>query len=274
MFDNLETLQSPVAYQGGKQRIAKQVVDIMKIDSSTVFYDICCGSGAISIELINKGHPVDKIHMVDAGPWGLFWKCVGDGTFDIAKFETICKSVPKEPANIHDYILSLSKQKAEIDTVYVFILLQASSFGSKAIWMNNNKWMNCSFRRYWLPTETSNRRSPVNPMMPMPMTLLERVRVITERMKGIKGYMQDAATVSIDPSAVVYVDPPYAGTTMYGFGFDVEKFAASIQNKVFISEGRPLSKNAHLIEGQRKKGGISGTRKSANEEWISEYERH
>ena len=47
---NLESLTIPCAYQGGKQRLAKQIVDVIfeqnDINETTKFYDLCCGSGA------------------------------------------------------------------------------------------------------------------------------------------------------------------------------------------------------------------------------------
>lgn len=49
------------AYQGGKQRIAKQIVNIIKQyinDDKTQFYDLCCGSGAVSVEVV--GYEVDE----------------------------------------------------------------------------------------------------------------------------------------------------------------------------------------------------------------------
>lgn len=69
-----EKLEIPCSYQGGKQRLAKQIVDIFykenNIDNNTQFYDICCGSGAVSIELLNRGIKPSNIHMIDKSPWG------------------------------------------------------------------------------------------------------------------------------------------------------------------------------------------------------------
>lgn len=52
-------LQVPCSYQGGKSRLVSKIVDIFfeenEINDDTHFYDLCCGSGAISIELINMG---------------------------------------------------------------------------------------------------------------------------------------------------------------------------------------------------------------------------
>ena len=264
-------LTSPCAYQGGKSRVAKDILAIINPNKDYYFVDGCCGSGAISIELVNSGFPLDKIIMIDKGPWGLFWQMVGDGSFDLNIFKKYIDQIPKEIGLIQGFIKELSKQSADIDTPYVYLLLQASSFGSKAIWIEDNKWKNCSFRNLRLPTATSNRRSIVNPMVPMPNTLLARVELICEKMRGVDGCCGDINALNIPENAIVYCDPPYSDTTLYGHDFDVVSFARKIKNKVFISEGKPLSENSHKIENVRKKGGISGERKTFNEEWLSEF---
>ena len=61
-------LRVPCSYQGGKQRIAAQIVDHLidaAPDSSSHFYDLCCGSGAVSIELVNRGIEPSRITMLD-----------------------------------------------------------------------------------------------------------------------------------------------------------------------------------------------------------------
>lgn len=262
-------LSSPTTYQGGKQRIAGQILDIIKPKLGTKFFDLCCGSGAISVELVNRGYQPKDIHMVDIGPWGIFWKMVGDGTFEIEKFQKYCDLIPKRIELIQGFLQELSKTPADIDTAYVFLLLQSGSFGGKAIWIKDNKWVNCSFRNYWLPTPTSSRRSPVNPMMPMPHTLLERTREVCHMMLGVKGEHNDIFNISIPSDSIVYVDPPYKDTTFYSDEPDIEKFIDTVLAKCYISESYPLSSNAVRITSARKKGGISGERKSSNEEWLS-----
>lgn len=50
-------LLPPCSYQGGKQRLAEQICEILieNADDRTKFCDFCCGSGAISIQLVNFG---------------------------------------------------------------------------------------------------------------------------------------------------------------------------------------------------------------------------
>jgi site-specific DNA-adenine methylase len=261
-------LTTPVAYQGGKQRLASKIIDIINPDGR-IFYDLCCGSGAISIELLNRGHERTKIHMLDSSPWGMVWKHIGDGTFDIDRFEQLCREVPEDRTKIQGHIKELSRQPASIDTPYVFLLLQATSFGGKSIWIKDNKWMNCSFRSYWLPTATSNRRSPVLAMHPEPPAMIERMKFVVENMKGINGYCCDITSLSIEDNSIVYVDPPYRNTTSYGYDFDVVEYVKKIGKKCYVSEGVALSSESYLLNAKMAKGGISGERKKFHEEWLS-----
>lgn len=272
-------LTIPCAYQGGKQRIAKQIVDIIQQylkNESTQFYDLCCGSGAVSIELVNRDFFVGNIHMVDLSPWGLFWKQIGDGTFSTDLFKYWVDSIPKDINKIQEYIKELSKvpvYPTQTDISYIFLLLQASSFGSKSIWIEDNNWKNTSFRNYWIPTETSSRRSPVNPMMPMPDTLYKRVEDLSYHMHEINGYYKDCNKINIKPNSVIYIDPPYDKTTGYGFEFDYMEFIRNHKNNniILLSEGKKLSDIAFDLTLDRHKGGISGNRSKPNEEWLNVF---
>ena len=77
-----EKLEIPCSYQGGKQRLAKQIVDIFyaenEINDETKFYDLCCGSGAVSLELINRGFNSNNITMIDNGCFGQFWQDIAN----------------------------------------------------------------------------------------------------------------------------------------------------------------------------------------------------
>lgn len=283
-------LQIPCSYQGGKSRLASKIVDIFfeenEINDDTHFYDLCCGSGAISIELINRGVNPLNITMVDRSPWGLFWQKVGNGEFSTEVFKFYIDDIPKDISKIKSYMETMAKQPANDglfdNLVYKYLILQAASFGSKAIWVEDNEWKNTSFRNYWLPTETSKRRSPVNPMMPMPKTLFNRVENIVYRMEGVNGFYGDVRNlVTVKDNSIVYIDPPYKNTTGYGHTFDVESYVNDLlkdirlhnkRSKIYVSEGYKMTEKAHLISSKRTKGGISGERKSFNEEWLNVFQ--
>jgi 16S rRNA G966 N2-methylase RsmD len=270
----LQNLIPPVTYQGAKVRIAADIVDKINTNNTRWFCDVCCGSGAISLELIGRGYKPQNIYMIDEGPWGKFWEDIGDGIFSIDKLEYYCKQIPKNLDLIKDFMLELSKQSASTDTSQVFLLLQASSFGGKAIWIEDDKWRNCSFRSFWKPTAYSKRRSTVNPMMPMPTTLLKRVELILSNMRGVKGFYDNCLNVKLPESSVVYIDPPYNNRTNYGPKLNVLRYINSLKQTCYCSEGRPLNNDneAWLISKGRNKGGISGNRiVNSNQEWLTKF---
>ena len=264
----------PVTYQGGKGRLASQIVEAIGLPRDARFYDLCCGSGAVAVEAVNAGQEPSKITMVDLSPWGLFWKGIGDGSFDVNRFEAMCKALPSNPREIKGVLEALYQKPAVGDLVpYEFLLLQAGALGGKAIWVKDGRWRNGSFRDYWLPTATSSRRSHVNPMMPMPSTILKRVAVLAEKMRGIEGICADIAdAVPLIQDGVVYIDPPYQGTTTYGHAVDVVALARTLPVPCWVSEGRALTESAVCFSTGRAKGGITGDRKrAANEEWLSAF---
>ena len=279
-------LVPPCSYQGGKQRLAKKIVAIIfeqnEINEDTKFYDLCCGSGAITLELINRGIHPSNITMVDSGVYGTFWNSVANDEFDMNIFKQEIDKLPSVD-KIQSYLQRLSNLSVNKDLLeYHYLLLQSGSFGSKQIWVENDKWKNNSFRSYWTPTETSNRRSPVNPMMPMPNTLFDRVKNIVDYMAGsINAINLDISKIEwhFDKNSIVYIDPPYKNTTGYGFNFDYEEFI--INNRayvnIYVSEGYKMDnvEDAILLSKGRAKGSISGDiKKKPTEEWLNIFKLH
>ena len=272
-------LVPPCSYQGGKQRLAKQIVDIIleqnDIAEYTKFYDLCCGCGAITLELINRGiHPTNII-MVDKGLFGKFWNSIANNEFNLDVFQQEIKKIP-EKEYIKNYLQNLSNKKVDFELLeYHYLLLQSGSFGSKQIYIEEDKWKNNSFRNYWLPTENSNRRSPVNPMMPMPDTLFNRVKNIVDNLSGIiNAIYSDVKDIEVKENAIIYIDPPYKNTESYNDDFDYENFIYNNKknNIIYLSEGYALedAKSSILLSKSRLKGNISGNiKRKPTEEWLN-----
>ena len=285
-----DILEIPCSYQGGKQRLAKQIVDIFykenNINDDTKFFDLCCGSGAISLELINRGFDPNNITMIDNGCFGQFWQDIANGEFDLDIFKREIENLPNIE-NIQSYLKKLSDLPVDEDKmVYHYLLLQAGAFGSKQIWIENNKWKNNTFRSYWLPTETSNRRSPVNPMMPMPNTLYNRVESIVKQLSGSiiasresvfdAVYRIDEERDKGNKNIIIYIDPPYANTTGYKETFDIYSLEGQIwsTSPIYISEGYKMqgASESYLLSVGRTKGNISGeAKKKPTEEWLNRF---
>ena len=286
----MNKLEIPCSYQGGKQRLAKQIVDIFyeenNINDDTKFYDLCCGSGAVSLELINRGFNSNNITMIDNGCFGQFWQDIANDEFELNVFREEIDKLPSIE-NIQSYLKELSNQQVDEDKmVYHYLLLQAGAFGSKQIWIENGKWKNNTFRNYWLPTATSNRKSPVNPMMPMPKTLYSRIENIVNQISGCivaskedvfdALYRLDTEWENGNKNVIIYIDPPYMNTTGYKDSFDIYELRRRIKNHypIYISEGLEMehTDQTYLLSKGRTKGNISGdVKKKPVEEWLNVF---
>lgn len=274
-------LRVPCAYQGGKQRVASQIVDILlgaAPETNSQFYDLCCGSGAISIELVNRGIDPSRILMLDMSSWGSLWASIGSGTFNMKSFDQFLSRLPNDKRDFKTHMSTLSALPVGEHEAELYPVLQACSFGGKQIWRKGNHWENACFRDYWEPTATSIRRSPANPMQPSPAELRRRIDALVHGMKGVTCHNTDITTILNTPvphNSVVYVDPPYHNTTRYAFNFDVtlfiKRFREINQAPLFVSEGVALNENALILEFGGAKGGISGVRKGKHQEWLSRF---
>ena len=273
-------LKPMFAYQGGKTKLADKIYNEItsRCGKDVTFVDVCCGGGSVSVEFINNGLHPENIYMFDSGAIGAFWQQVSEGTFDLDYFEYIIHKIPSDLENIKGFMEDLSKIEYGYvgDVVSEYLLLQASAFGGKQIYDLGCKFSNTSFRSYWKPTETSSRRSPVNPMMPMPNTLLSRVKQVVSEMQPIKAvhtYAEniDFSKIKTDKDLVVYIDPPYKCTTGYKDTIDLSLVidrAKCVGAKVFVSEYYNLSDNFTILS-ETTKGGISGDRKGSMVEYLS-----
>lgn len=275
----------PCTYQGAKQRVATEIVDLIfqtsPINNDTKFYDLCCGTGTVTLELISRGVKPENIVMLDKSSWGLFWHKIGRGEYDMNKFNKYIDDIPKDKSKIQTHLKALSEESPDIDEEYKYILLQAGAFGGKQIWKENGKWNNTSFRSYWQPTETSSRRSPVNPMQPMPDTIKERMEIIVDKCKGLTCLHMDIwdllehINYKNTENTIFYIDPPYKNTTQYGFTFDWEEWIGCLFDvtlaPIYVSECKQYSDEAYQLNFSGAKGGISGERKGKNEEWLNVF---
>lgn len=275
-------LRVPCTYQGGKQRLAGAIVDVFfaenKIGADTRFYDLCCGSGAISIELVNRGISPQNISMLDISSWGAFWAAVGHGTFDMEFFDSILSGLPDDKREYKKHLEGLVSSSSLVHEAELYPILQANSFGGKQITTKNGEWDNACFRDYWEPTANSVRRSPANPMQPSPTELKRRVTAIVRDMvgaNGIRGDIMSFFSFNVAPDSIVYVDPPYMNTTGYSYMFNIKDFIqeykAAFQAPLYISENVALGHNATKLQLHGANGGITGSRKSKHEEWLSRF---
>lgn len=173
-------LLPPTAYQGAKQRLAPDIVDLIDPRSDEPFADLCCGSGAVTLEAIAYGVPPELCTMVDAGPWGMFWQAIAEGTFDLAKLKDVLSEVRPEEDGGPARLRALAKT-ASTDSPEVFVVLQACAFGGKAVTVREGSFGHASFRTRWVP---KGNRKPYPACCPLPAELERRVAALCDALAG------------------------------------------------------------------------------------------
>ena len=263
-------IRPPVTFQGGKQRLAPAIIDIIKPSPDEPFSDLCCGSGAVTIEAVSRGHEPRLVTMVDNSLWGDLWERVSTGRFDLESLRCRVRDFPSNLDLHADHLRAIHSESIGDDPSIVFLLLQAGNWGGAAVSIKDGRWSKWQPCKRWFspPGEPKKTR---NSMMPHPCRILERMVILCDIMLGVRVYRGDFRDIR-SASGCVYIDPPYAGTSDYGQSEEYD-FAAFVQAspaaRVWVSEAKPLSSRAVLMSGVRKQGGMSGRRKHFNEEWLS-----
>lgn len=252
-------LQPPCAYQGGKRRQAPEIVRHMGAHAArdVPFVELCCGGAAVSLELISRGKPPELVTLVDAGPWGLFWKAIGDGLYDCDRLRELVGQMPPA-AEVPDWMRRQVKIEAPEDEVpYLFPLLQSASFGGKPVGWRNGKWRASSW---------ALEGSAYNPATVLPL-VLERVRRLVIRAKGLHVVYGDVASVRPPAGSTVYFDPPYRGTSGYAHRTDF-LLAESLEVPCYVSERVPLNESARKITS-RAASGLNARNRRDPSEYLS-----
>lgn len=268
------TLLPPVSYQGGKRRLAPAILDAIRPDPAAPFWDLCCGGAAVAMEAIRRGHPPALVTLVDAGPWGEVWRDVGAGRFPLATLKALLAEVPdpmREPLLVRDHLARLAQRRCDgRERVAVFLLLQAGSWGGRAVGWSGDSWRHSGFHPGWQPTATSVRRQPTLPLHPTPQTIYERTARACDALLGVRGIHCDVRDVRPE-GGVAYLDPPYRGTADYpAGGFDSAVLASSLRVPCWVSEGFGLSPGAVRLP-LRRAGCIAGGHRAPREEWLSPF---
>lgn len=108
----------------------------------------------------------------------------------------------------------------------------------------------------------------------MPTTLKSQVLSVVDTMSSVKAVKSCVTKIDWDHyfnvtankgNVVIFIDPPYNGTTGYGFSLDYVKWLEYLDVpsncKVYITDYVPHSED-YTILSKTKKGGISGGSKS------------
>lgn len=293
-------LQPPVLYQGSKYRIAHQLVDQIPMlewkvfDTEFEFIDGCCGSGAFTMALLERGIAAEpeQITMVDSGPWGWVWEQVGRGEFPLESLRYMIQGAPRKAEQLQDWLYELAAMPKQIykqpnlcpniSSYYTpaFLMLQAGANSSLPVRFQQGlpvnppylRWKHPGFAKHWGPVGYTGQTT----MRPCPRSIYERMVRVCDRMYGVQGKMCDIREVvppgTCDNSMLLYLDPWYRGFR-YGRYFAAKKYVESLHVKTMVSSGENLKhwkgcEDTKLLT--RVKSSYMLPRVS-REEWVSKF---
>jgi len=270
-------LLPPTGYKGGKRKIAGAIADHLIRRKKTMIYDVCGGSGAVTLALIAADYPVDQITFVEAGPWGLFYKEASYGGLNMGYIREMFETMPKDLKKVADWVekdIALRDPGAE-----EFLILQAASYGSTPVWHDGDRWRrgdrsaNRAYkaRSYWQPGSASKEKKPRGTIF-RPDKIINAVAEIDVRCRGLEVHWGDAFEVEYKEDAVIYLDPPYSGDTGYGYDLDTDTFISQRPCALYLSEGLP-KEGADSAEqlGVRRGGAVTNGSKRKSE-WLNFYD--
>lgn len=238
-----------VPYVGSKDPHADRILDFINVKPGQTFCDLCCGSGAISRRLVNRGFNPFDIIMIDGGPWGLFWHKIGLSEFSLGRFSDLCDEFVKDPVAWSRQTL---REPLDDDTVYRFILLQSMAW----------KGIPVKFTKRNTFSTLTLRPSPA----PKVETLFGRVVEVVATMVGVDGRMSDVRKFTPDKNCVLFYDPPYG----------VDHYQATMKDtditheEYYITYSHPLSTDSVLLTRPFRS---AGKRMSITDDYLSLVKR-
>lgn len=220
----------------------------------------------------------DDVVMFDVNPWPEVYTLVSKAATRKALACKVESYIKQEPRALYD---SLHKHAVPGDVVArcaEFLILQTIAFGGLPVDSRKGLWVGRGFNRtyaYGLDVETFGKVAPQLPMLPS--------RIRSFHNCDITGHVQDVRTV--DPSlwvgdgdAVVYFDPPYAGTTGYTSAdlkrdevIDIAQRWHDAGALVIVAEGEPVPvpgwRSFQLVKRHGKRSTLGSAAKK--QEWVT-----
>lgn len=276
-------LVPPCGYVGGKRKFAAEIAARLLAHRPGRVYDIGAGSGAVSLALLAAGLPAEALTMVEAGPWGWFWRDAAEGVLDVSRIRALLQhAVDLPPREVAAWVeQDVATQPPSSAT---FVVLQAASFGATPVWWDGTGWRlgerhivrAYRARSHWEPGAGSTETKPRGTIF-TPMRVADLVEQASKAVRGatvVCGRAEDLPP--LEDSALAYIDPPYEGTSGYGATMDVPEVLRRLAGSAYVSEGRPLPGATLTVQlsGHRKGASLNGKGNASKSEWLSFFESH
>lgn len=240
-----------IAYIGGKSNLASKIIANINIPPSSRFYDMCCGSGEISLALVRRGFNPKRITMVDNGPWGQVWEKIGKKTFSLERFATICHQFN----NYQDIKGWCRQASCDRDRVYNFLILQACSYGGRPVTIKDGQFKILGFRKN------------IQPAIPI---LYRRVKEAVERLAGMEGSKKNVLQIRPEQDAVLFFDPPYDNEARFYQDNTLTISQIRTQfSKFYCTFSCELAPGGVSLHTDSRRAGVKGNRTYFRTEYLS-----
>lgn len=222
----LGATRSILPYQGSKWRVRKQILR----------------------EIRRMGFPgmPTTLYLSDSGPWGTVWDTLSSSSMHvIGELERLAEMDPREVFDSLQGKHALSSSRPRYAAEFLF--LQRLAFSGKAVGENAlDQWSSPGFNgTSAYGKQGTDRFGEIKPMVPSLLRTLEHYdRLCIHRIKAKRGTW---LPWKIERSTLVYIDPPYVGSTAYPNGTmtreEVVWLASAwldVGASVIVSEAVPL----------------------------------
>lgn len=182
-----------VPYQGSKWRLRHELTSVIS----------------------ERGFSPDDLHsahLVDAGPWGDSWNTIATGRWWVV--EELLGMLVVDPRKMYDTLHLNECSDSRVARTAEHLYLSRLAFSGKAISDDGGIWKSAGFNKSSAyGVEGTDKFGPVRPMIP---ALIDRLE---EDWRPLYLHGERACAMSVTyrtgPRSVVYIDPPYPGTTAY-----------------------------------------------------------
>lgn len=165
-----------------------------------------------------RGCPA-RVVLTDPGPWGRTLGVILEPTSRAALIARLQALADEDARTVFERLQGATTATDDVGFASEFLFLQRLSFSGKAVGTREGCWVSPGFNTssaYGLAA--TDRFGKVNPMVPSLIKVLEsyhsRLAPVTADVQCIPA----AAPTALDGPTLVYLDPPYIGSTAYPDG--------------------------------------------------------
>lgn len=246
-----------VPYQGSKWRVRKHLCDLLASSGYT---------------------QPNRVVLMDVGPWGRAWQGLLDPSTRVEVLQHLRGLVEREPSEVYRELETQAVPEDLDKFTASFLWLQRMAIWGKAVGTRGPRWSLPGFNKTSAyGVAATERFGEVHPMGPSLVRTLEGFA--WERTDGWEAHHASCSDLlfPVTGPTVVYLDPPYAGTTVYPDGdlsrMQVCKLAEHYKSQgafVIVSEGTPVVE----LEGWQSRCLVGSTSQDMNfraksQEWIT-----